>query len=102
MTGENWEGGSTGRGVDGRCIDAPAAQRQNNIPVFHPDVQVYEVLQKTSGKHVGLWYFDPYAREGKRSGAWMNAYRNQSRINGKEITTIVSNNSKRRPLHLCF
>ncbi|MFN5319433.1 MAG: M3 family metallopeptidase, partial [Bacteroidia bacterium] len=65
----------------------------NNIPVFHPDVQVYEVLQKTSGKHVGLWYFDPYAREGKRSGAWMNAYRNQSRINGKEITTIVSNNS---------
>jgi peptidyl-dipeptidase Dcp len=65
----------------------------NNIPVFHPDVQVYEVLQKTTGKHVGLWYFDPYAREGKRSGAWMNAYRNQSRINGKEITTIVSNNS---------
>jgi peptidyl-dipeptidase Dcp len=65
----------------------------NNIPVFHPDVQVYEVLQKSSGKHVGLWYFDPYAREGKRSGAWMNAYRNQSRINGKEITTIVSNNS---------
>jgi peptidyl-dipeptidase Dcp len=65
----------------------------NNIPVFHPDVQVYEVVQKSSGKHVGLWYFDPYAREGKRSGAWMNAYRNQSRINGKEITTIVSNNS---------
>jgi peptidyl-dipeptidase Dcp len=65
----------------------------NNIPVFHPDVQVYEVLQKSSGKHMGLWYFDPYAREGKRSGAWMNAYRNQSRINGTEITTIVSNNS---------
>lgn len=62
------------------------------VPVFHPDVTVYEVKDKTSGKHIGLWYFDPYARDGKRSGAWMNAYRNQSRID-KEITTIVSNNS---------
>ena len=63
-----------------------------NVPVFHPDVTVWEVKDKTSGKHVGLWYFDPYARDGKRSGAWMNAYRNQERIDG-EITTIVSNNS---------
>ncbi len=62
------------------------------VPVFHPDVTVYEVKNKTTGKHVGLWYFDPYARDGKRSGAWMNAYRNQSRIDG-EITTMVSNNS---------
>ena len=63
-----------------------------NVPVFHPDVTVWEVKDKTNGKHVGLWYFDPYARDGKRSGAWMNAYRNQERIDG-EITTIVSNNS---------
>jgi peptidyl-dipeptidase Dcp len=68
-------------------------KKLEGIPVFHPDVEVYEVKNKTSGSHVGLWYFDPYAREGKRSGAWMNAYRNQSRIGGKEITTIVSNNS---------
>ena len=63
-----------------------------NVPVFHPDVRVWEVKDKTSGKHIGLWYFDPYARAGKRSGAWMNAYRSQERLNG-EITTIVSNNS---------
>ncbi len=62
------------------------------VPVFHPDVTVYEVKDKMTGKHVGLWYFDPYARDGKRSGAWMNAYRNQERMNG-EITTMVSNNS---------
>lgn len=68
-------------------------KKLEGIPVFHPDVEVYEVKNKTSGSHVGLWYFDPYARDGKRSGAWMNAYRNQSRIGGKEITTIVSNNS---------
>ena len=64
----------------------------NNVPVFHPDVTVWEVKNKTTGKHVGLWYFDPYARDGKRSGAWMNAYRSQSRFDG-EVTTIVSNNS---------
>jgi len=63
-----------------------------NVPVFHPDVTVWEVKNKTTGKHVGLWYFDPFARDGKRSGAWMNAYRSQSRFDG-EVTTIVSNNS---------
>ncbi len=62
------------------------------VAVFHPDVTVYEVKDKTSGKHVGLWYFDPYARDGKRSGAWMNDYRPQSRVKG-DVTTIVSNNS---------
>jgi peptidyl-dipeptidase Dcp len=64
-----------------------------NVPVYHPDVRVWEVTDKNSGKHIGLWYFDPYARDGKRSGAWMNAYRSQERMDGKEITTIVSNNS---------
>jgi peptidyl-dipeptidase Dcp len=63
-----------------------------NIPVFHPDVKVWEVKNKTTGEHVGVWYFDPYARDGKRSGAWMNAYRDQQKLVGN-ITTIVSNNS---------
>src|SRR6266436_958411 len=63
-----------------------------NVPVAHPDIRVWQVSDKTSGKQIGLWYFDPYARAGKRSGAWMNAYRTQERVNG-EITTIVSNNA---------
>ena len=63
-----------------------------NVPVAHPDIRVWEVTDKTGKRHIGLWYFDPYARAGKRSGAWMNAYRTQERING-EITTIVSNNA---------
>jgi len=61
-----------------------------NVPVFHDDVRVWEVKRK--GKHIGLWYFDPYARNGKRSGAWMTAYRDQSRMDGDQ-TTLVSNNS---------
>jgi peptidyl-dipeptidase Dcp len=63
------------------------------VPVYHPDVRVWEVTDKKSGRHIGLWYFDPYARDGKRSGAWMNAYRSQERMGGKDVTTIVSNNS---------
>ncbi len=65
----------------------------NDVPVFHPDVRVYEV-NGPDGEHVGVWYFDPYAREGKRSGAWMTDYRAQEHIpNMPAVTTIVSNNS---------
>lgn len=64
----------------------------SSVPVYHPDVRVWEVTDRTSGEHIGLWYFDPYARQGKRSGAWMNAYRSQQRLDG-DVTTIVSNNS---------
>ena len=64
----------------------------NDVPVYQKDVTVYQVLNKTTGKNVGLWYFDPYARKGKRSGAWMNEYRTQERFNG-EVPTIVSNNA---------
>src|SRR5262245_38765790 len=62
----------------------------SNVPVYHPDVRVWEVTR--GGNHVGVWYFDPYARPGKRSGAWMNAYRRQHRL-GRKVTTIVSNSS---------
>ncbi|MEX1241272.1 MAG: M3 family metallopeptidase [Cyclobacteriaceae bacterium] len=62
------------------------------VPVYHADVKVWEVKDRTSGKHVGLWYFDPYARDGKRSGAWMNTYRGQEKMD-EPVTTIVSNNS---------
>jgi peptidyl-dipeptidase Dcp len=62
-----------------------------NIPVFHPSVRVWEV-RGPGDHHVGLFYFDPYARPGKRSGAWMTAYRDQERFDG-DITTLVANNS---------
>ncbi len=58
------------------------------VPVYHPDVRAYEVRRE--GAHVGLLYVDPYAREGKSSGAWMNHYRTQEGLSGS--TPIVSNN----------
>ena len=64
--------------------------RITDVPIFHPDVEVYQVMRE--GQLAGLWYFDPYAREGKHSGAWMSEYRSQERINAP-IAPIVSNNA---------
>ncbi|HET7506096.1 MAG TPA: M3 family metallopeptidase [Kofleriaceae bacterium] len=61
-----------------------------DVPVCQPDVTVYEVTR--GGKHLGLWYFDPYARDGKQSGAWMSEYRTQEAFKGA-VAPIVSNNS---------
>ncbi len=76
--------------VAGRLLDLHFAP-EAGVPVYHPDVRVWEV-RDGEGRHVGRWYFDPYARPGKRSGAWMAAYRRQQRLDG-EVPTIVSNNA---------
>ncbi len=62
------------------------------VPVFHEDVKVWEVNDKTSGKHIGLWYLDPFARTGKRSGAWATTYRSHTTFDGNK-TVLGSNNS---------
>jgi peptidyl-dipeptidase Dcp len=62
------------------------------VPVYHPDVKVWEVTDEGSGDHVGLWYLDPFARSGKRSGAWASSYRGHETFDG-EKTVIASNNS---------
>lgn len=63
------------------------------VPVFHPDVKVWEVTDAASGRHVGLWYLDPFARPGKRSGAWASGYRGHNTVYGEERTVLSSNNS---------
>lgn len=65
---------------------------KGTVPVYHEDVKVWEVTDKDTGKHVGLWYLDPYARQGKRSGAWANQYRSHAEMD-KEETVLASNNS---------
>jgi len=65
---------------------------EGSVPVFHEDVNVWEVTDKTSGEHIGLWYLDPFARTGKRSGAWATTYRSHTTFDGKK-TVLSSNNS---------
>ena len=65
---------------------------KGKVPVFHEDVKVWEVSDIDSGKNIGLWYLDPYAREGKRSGAWATTYRSYTSFDG-EKNVLGSNNS---------
>lgn len=65
---------------------------EGKVPVYHPDVKVWEVNDLTTGEHIGLWYLDPFARPGKRSGAWASQYRSHESHAGKE-TVLSSNNS---------
>ncbi len=65
-------------------------QQVDTVSVFHADVRVWEVSR--NGAHIGLFYFDPFARTGKRSGAWMTDYREQHNLE-KVVRPIVSNNS---------
>lgn len=69
-----------------------SAVPEGSVPVFHPDVKVWEVKDKTSGEHIGLWYLDPFGRKGKRSGAWATTYRSHTTFDGKQ-TVLSSNNS---------
>lgn len=65
---------------------------EGSVPVFHEDVKVWEVTDLDSGAHIGLWYLDPFARAGKRSGAWATTYRSHTTFDGKK-TVLASNNS---------
>ena len=64
---------------------------EGTVPVFHPDVKVWEVTDKDSGENVGLWYLDPFARPGKRSGAWATTYRSRTSYDG--LTNVLSSNN---------
>jgi peptidyl-dipeptidase Dcp len=62
-----------------------------SVPVFHEDVRVWEVKDITTKEHIGLWYLDPFARKGKRSGAWATTYRSHTTYQGK--TNVLSSNN---------
>ncbi|MBT4705432.1 MAG: M3 family metallopeptidase [Flavobacteriales bacterium] len=79
--------------VGGRVFDLDFTPvEEGSVPVFHEDVKVWEVTNNTTGENVGLWYLDPYARQGKRSGAWATTYRSQSSFDGNK-NVLASNNS---------
>ncbi|MGX9462569.1 M3 family metallopeptidase [Shewanella sp. A14] len=61
---------------------------RNDLPVWHKDVTAYEVFNK-DGSSIGLFYLDPYARPGKRGGAWMDELVSQSFL--KNTKPVVYN-----------
>jgi peptidyl-dipeptidase Dcp len=65
-------------------------ERQDDIPVYHEDVEAYEV-KDADGSHLGLFYVDYFARDSKRDGAWMESYRQQWQQDSQDIRPILVN-----------
>ena len=64
---------------------------REDIPKYHEDARVFEV-KEADGSHIGILYTDYFPRASKRGGAWMNSFRKQSRLHGKEIYPVITNN----------
>ncbi|EJW11188.1 Dipeptidyl carboxypeptidase Dcp [Rhodovulum sp. PH10] len=61
---------------------------RKNVPVWHPDVRVWEVSR--DGAPVGLFFGDYFARASKRSGAWMTSLRRQEKLDAAVLPLIVN------------
>jgi len=68
-------------------------ENTGQVPIFNPDVRTFEVTDQATGKLVGVFYFDAFARDGKRSGAWMTTYRGRSSLLNNNIVLASNNNN---------
>ncbi|MCK4363558.1 MAG: M3 family metallopeptidase [Candidatus Aminicenantes bacterium] len=76
--------------VAGKLYGIQFIERED-IPKYHEDARVFEV-KEADGSHIGILYTDYFPRASKRGGAWMNSFRKQSRLQGKEIYPVITNN----------
>ena len=81
----------------GRLYDLKFTENTGEIPVFHPDVRTWVVTDARDGSNVGVFYMDPYARTGKRSGAWATTYRSQQSLGGERNVLSSNNNNFVKP-----
>lgn len=63
-------------------------EKRDDIPVYHPDVSVY-LVRDADGSELSLFYFDPFQRDSKQGGAWMNNFVEQSHLLG--LKPVVTN-----------
>ncbi len=69
-------------------------KERKDIPVYQPDVRVFEVLDK-DGSSLALFYYDPFKRDNKNGGAWMDNFVNQSKLLGtRPVIYNVTNFTK--------
>ena len=64
-------------------------ERRKDVATWHPDVMVWEVTGP-DGRHLGLFFGDYFARQSKRSGAWMTTLRDQQKLTG-DVRPLVIN-----------
>ncbi|HVH75771.1 MAG TPA: M3 family metallopeptidase [Stellaceae bacterium] len=78
-------------------------EERKDLALYHPDVRAFEV-RDGSGRPVGLFLRDDFARAKKHSGAWMSSYRDQESFAGEVLPIVVNNNNfaKGSPTLLSF
>lgn len=77
----------------GELYDMEFRENTDTIPVFDPKVRTFEVKNRKTGDHIGVFYLDNFARDGKRSGAWMTTYRSYRELGGKRNVLASNNNN---------
>jgi len=65
-------------------------KQRTDVPVYQQDVKAYEVSD-ADGSLIGLIYFDDFARQGKRPGAWMSSFRKQEVFKGDFVHPLIYN-----------
>jgi peptidyl-dipeptidase Dcp len=87
----------------GRLFGIAFVERRD-CKLYHPDVRAWEVRDNATGRAIGLFLHDNFARPGKRSGAWMSSYRVQESLDGEVLPVVVNNNNfaKGEPTLLSF
>jgi len=75
----------------GKLYGLTFTETTGSIPIFDPEVRTFEV--KRGDKVIGVQYFDNYARQGKRSGAWMTTYKDKYKLGGQNNYSATSNNN---------
>ncbi|QNM83172.1 M3 family metallopeptidase [Sphingomonas sabuli] len=81
----------------GQLYDLGFKEVTGTVPVWNDDIRVYSVTNLKTGKQVGLFYRDDYAREGKRSGAWATTFRSRAGLLGDDIVLGSNNNNFVKP-----
>lgn len=69
---------------------------RKDLPKYEPDVRTWEV-KDNSGKTIGIFYGDYYAKPNKNSGAWMNSFREQQFFGGEVIPIVINNLNFNKP-----
>lgn len=65
-------------------------EERTDIPKYHSEVKTFEV-KDYDGSHIGVLYTDYFPRDSKRGGAWMDAFRKQSKKDGEFIHPVIYN-----------
>ncbi len=64
-------------------------KKNDSIPVYHPDVEAYEVTE-ADGSRTGILYLDYHPRSSKQAGAWCTSYRDAHYIGDSLVAPVIS------------